>query len=295
MMMFAAALTFLALTTQTDTTLAVKPGMRLEVTNFSGSVEVSGWNRNTLRLEAEHSTRTTIEIETSESAITVSTSGRRGHPGSVEFRIMVPRWMPLSINGPFTDVSVEGTKGGVAVETVKGDVNVKGGGGLLRLSTVQGEVTLEGARGRAKLGSVNGGITISDMIGDVDAETVNGDVVFDHVRSSVIDASTVSGSLNYLGDLLSGGRYQFESHSGDVDVSLLDNPAARIVVSTFSGEFDSDFEVKLNELRRNRRFEFTLGSGSAQLGMESFSGSIRLRRAAAGASAAKKPHEEESR
>jgi hypothetical protein len=48
------------------------------------------------------------------------------------------------------------------------------------------------------------------------------------------------------------------------------------MVSTFSGDFESDFPVPLRETRKGRRFSFSLGSGSAQVSLESFQGTIRL-------------------
>ena len=47
-------------------------------------------------------------------------------------------------------------------------------------------------------------------------------------------------------------------------------------VSTFNGEFASDFPVTLTETRKGKRFNFTIGSGSAQVTLESFQGTIEL-------------------
>jgi hypothetical protein len=58
---------------------------------------------------------------------------------------------------------------------------------------------------------------------------------------------------------------------------------ATISVSTFSGDFESDVPVQLTEQRRGRQFSFTLGSGSARVELQSFSGDIRLVHAGAAA------------
>jgi hypothetical protein len=52
--------------------------------------------------------------------------------------------------------------------------------------------------------------------------------------------------------------------------------SAMVSVSTFSGDFESDFPVPVRETRKGRRFSFTLGAGSAQVSLESFQGTIRL-------------------
>ena len=49
-----------------------------------------------------------------------------------------------------------------------------------------------------------------------------------------------------------------------------------VSVTTYSGEFDSSFPVKVVSSHRNRRMRFTLGSGASELELESFQGAIRL-------------------
>ena len=47
-------------------------------------------------------------------------------------------------------------------------------------------------------------------------------------------------------------------------------------VSTFNGDFESAFPVTLRETRKGKRFSFTIGSGSAQVTLESFQGTVQL-------------------
>jgi hypothetical protein len=49
-----------------------------------------------------------------------------------------------------------------------------------------------------------------------------------------------------------------------------------VSVSTFNGEFASEFPVTLTETRKGTRFSFSVGTGSAQMSVESFQGSIDL-------------------
>ena len=44
----------------TDQTIAVTKGQRLEVNNFAGEVMVKAWNRDELRVTAEHDSRTKV-------------------------------------------------------------------------------------------------------------------------------------------------------------------------------------------------------------------------------------------
>jgi DUF4097 and DUF4098 domain-containing protein YvlB len=104
---------------------------------------------------------------------------------------------------------------------------------------------------------------------------VNGDVELNRVDATSLDAGTVNGDLAYDGPIRSGGRYTLASHNGDITLAVAENASALVTVSTFGGEFESDFPVPVRETRKGRRFSFSLGSGSAQVSLESFQGTIR--------------------
>ena len=57
--------------TVTDTTVAAEPGSRLEVNTFSGEIVVDVWNRNAIRVRAEHNSRTRVTVDASEPTIVV--------------------------------------------------------------------------------------------------------------------------------------------------------------------------------------------------------------------------------
>ena len=266
----------LGLVQQTDTTVTVERGQRLEVHAHGGDIDVKTWARNAIRVEAATSFRTEVQVSTSGSTVNVQTAGRRGPPSSVDLQLTVPVWLPLELSGVNVDVTVNGVKAPITVETVQGDVDVNGGEGLISLQSVQGSVTLRGAKGRIEVHSVNEDVRVSQSSGEVTAESVNGEVMLDRVDAPNLEASTVNGDLSYDGPIRSGGRYTLTSHNGDVTIGVPEGTSASVAVSTFSGDFESDFPVTLSESRKGKRFSFTLGGGSAQVHLESFQGTIRL-------------------
>jgi hypothetical protein len=272
----ATAIALASFAPRTDTTVAVPAGTRLVIENFAGEVVVGTWSKNAVRIEADHSARSTIEIERDGSTLAVRPRGRHGAVSSVDFRITAPASVALEISGTYTDVTVQGSKAEIAVETVRGDVSVTGGAGHIALESVEGEVALEGGRGRAELNSVNAGVRVKDHDGDLVAETVNGEIVLEDVRGASVAASTVNGDVLYDGEMRGGGRYSFATHNGDITVALQAQPNVTVSVATFSGDFYSSFPVKVTSTHRNKRMRFTLGSGSAELELESFQGAIRI-------------------
>src|SRR6266545_3915002 len=186
-----AALT-LAYQGESDTTVAVQAGARLDVNNFGGEIAVRTWSQNSVRVRASHSTRDRVDVSASATAVSVRTSGRRGPSSIVELQITAPTWMALTLSGVYTDITVEGAGDAVTAESVEGDV------------------------------------TVSDAVGKISAESVDGDLRLLHIEASSVDVNTVDGDITYDGTIRDGGRYRLSTHDGDVAVAV--PPNASVVV-----------------------------------------------------------------
>jgi DUF4097 and DUF4098 domain-containing protein YvlB len=278
MMLAIIAAASLALAQQTDTTLSVRQGTRLEVENFGGEIAVRAWNQDRVRIQATHSTRDYISVSASASAIRVEAESRRGMAHLVEYQISVPVWMAVRLSGVSSDMRVEGTRGAVSIETVEGAVTVNGGADEVTAESVEGDVVVSGARGRVTAHSVDGEIRLADIVGDIVTESVDGSIIIEGAQATAVDASTVDGDIYYVGTVRDGGRYDLATHDGAVAISIAEGSNATITVATFDGELDSSFPIPLQRTEPNRRFTFTLGSGSARIHLETFDGRILLRR-----------------
>ena len=184
--------------------------------------------------------------------------------------------MALDISGVYTDITIAGARGPITAETVQGDVSAEGGEGLVSVKSVQGGVSVTGAKGRIEANSVNADVEVRRSSGEISTETVNGGIDLVGTDATTLTATSVNGDLNYDGPLHSGGRYALSTHNGDITVTVAEGASAAVSVSTFNGEFESDFPVTLTETRKGKRFNFTIGSGSAQVTLESFQGTISL-------------------
>lgn len=259
-----------------DTTVQVSRGARLEVTDLRGEVEISTWNRNAVGV-ADSEKGDALAVAAEGSTIRVRPRSHAGR-SDTDVRITVPEWMNVRVQGNRLDVTVTGTRGEVSVETVGGDIRVDGGAGMVSLRSIQGDVRVRHANGRVEAISVNEDVSLEDVDGDVYVETTNGDVVMQGIRSGNARATTVNGDVLYRGTIVNDGRYVFSTHNGDVTVAVPENANATVVVSTYQGDFESEFPIRLSGTSRDRQFSFTLGSGSARLELESFNGEIKLTR-----------------
>src|SRR3989475_1901499 len=71
---------------QTDTTVPVRSGARLEVNNFGGEIAVKTWSRSAVRVEANHSSRDRIQIVASDQSVHVKSEGGRSEEHTSELQ-----------------------------------------------------------------------------------------------------------------------------------------------------------------------------------------------------------------
>lgn len=270
-----------------EKTVDVTKGTRLVLSNQAGEVVVRSWDQDRVRIQANHGARETISAETTDHTLRIRTTraaGSRGPGGLVDYQITVPRWMPVNLTGTYLDATIEGTAAEVTVETVHGNAKVTGGNGAVSLRSVEGVITVDKASGRVSATTVNEGIRITNSSGEINADTTNGDIFIDNAQTSNLEAFTVNGEVTFNGTIRDNGVYKLGTHNGDIRVGLGGANNATIFVRTFQGDFAADFPVQLPEGQNARsgskRFNFTLGSGSARIELQSFGGDIALARKA---------------
>lgn len=263
----------------TDTTISVPAGTRLSLENVGGEVTIRGWDRNQVRIQASHSSRTAVGIRLSETVLRLSPRSSRNMGsmgGVVDYVLTVPAAMNIELGGMYADVIIEGTRGEIKVNTVEGNISVKGGGGSLELSTVNGKIDVSGANGRLNLRAVSDDIAVSDVQGEVLAETVSGDVVLARVDGRRVEAQTVSGDVRFDGALRNDGIYSLLTHSGDITVGIPENASVLVQTAVANGDVSASFGLPTSERSSRRRQQFRFGAGTASLELETFSGDINL-------------------
>ena len=152
------------------------------------------------------------------------------------------------------------------VEGAQGDQVMQGGGPTRRAGDEVVDVAHAGGLFAAGEGAV--GVAGGDGTAQVSWDG----------RFSLGHDVSVQGNLDYEGEIRSGGHYGFSTHNGNIRVAVPAKVSADVSVATFNGNFESSFPVQLTRTGHGKRFRFVLGSGSAELELESFQGAIRLRR-----------------
>jgi DUF4097 and DUF4098 domain-containing protein YvlB len=287
-------------TDQISRTLRLGRNGTLDLQNVSGDIVVTGGNGNDVRIEATKRVRhpnesdarallraIDVRIEERNGSVDVRTDypRRSNWSGSVDFTVSVPREANVILHSVSGDIRVSNLNGELRAETTSGDVQATSVGRIRQAKTISGDLEITGSDGdEVAAATVSGTIVVRDVKArTVDLQAVSGDMRLTDVESDRLSGRSVSGNVEFSGRLARNGRYEFQSHSGDVRVSPLGSTGFTIEASTFSGNLQSDFPVTLqgnppNRFGPGRRgpIRGTFGDGSAVLSLQSFSGNITI-------------------
>ncbi|HUF77125.1 MAG TPA: DUF4097 family beta strand repeat-containing protein [Longimicrobiales bacterium] len=260
-----------------DTVIDARRGDRVVIELVTGDVAISAWERDAVEVRAS-SGGGPVGLRRSGSAIQVVPSESRGRARSVDATLRVPRWIDLEIGSRSLDLSVTGTAGAIRVGNVSGDVRIQDVAGPVEVRSIRGEIEIIDARGGVRASSQGDDVVLTRVSGSVEAHSGDGDIVLQDVRSEAVRVEAQDGDVSFSGTIAPGGDYGFYVHDGDATIAVPAETSAQVSVSTFDGEFQSDFTVRVESFTSGRGFDFMLGDGSARIRIEVFDGEIRLLR-----------------
>src|SRR5689334_462506 len=130
-----------------EKTLAADPHGTVEISNFSGTIEVTAWDRPEVEVKADPGS----------GADHISAEGEHGHinikvivshhGSSTNLRVRIPKESELDITGVSADISVADVEGELMLKTVSGRVKSDVFQKEVEVKTVSGDVVI---RGRGK-------------------------------------------------------------------------------------------------------------------------------------------------
>jgi DUF4097 and DUF4098 domain-containing protein YvlB len=267
---------------------ALKSGGRLYVETLNGSIEVTGWDQETVDISGtkyastqENLNALKIDIVATGDSVrirTVRPSERRGNMGAKYF-IKVPRKTALerleSSNGA---VRVEDIEGPVRLRTSNGGLHVLRVRGDVEATTSNGGVELTEVLGRTVVKTSNGGIRASQVKGTFDVQTSNGGI-----RAELMDAepgrpvrlASSNGSIELTMNRLENDIEASTSNSS-ITVRLPAAVAATLKAHTSNSSISSDFEVAARGEVSKTHLEGTIGGGGRMVDLSTSNGSIKL-------------------
>lgn len=250
----------------------ISPTGRISLENIQGSVRVTSWDRNEVKVDAiktaytkERMAEAQIKIDATADLVRIKTSypfgdlnftgdddGRYRNPASVEYTLTVPRNARIDsielING---DLTIEGIAGDTKGSSINGRVQARKLTGTVKLSTINGtlEATFEALDDSKPiaLGSVNGQVVLiipSDANAILRAGTVFGGIKNDFglpVRRGDYVGRELAGQLGR-----GGARIKLANVNGGINIQHAADgrtlsPATSLLAEGSSGD-DEDWD-----------------------------------------------------
>ena len=203
---------------------------RVSLENINGNVEITGWERDEVQIDAVKSARdqqrldeAKIEVEGSGDSVKIRTRYPEGqtndNPASIHYTLHVPAQAQLD--------KINLVNGNLDISQVLGEVNA---------SLVNGKLTAHDLSGRAKFSTVNGSSHVEYRtlanVSEVKISAVNGSInlVLPASPNAEVSASTVNGSIKTDFPMQVEGKFMGQRLSG-----TLGSGGTRIDLSNVNG------------------------------------------------------------
>lgn len=275
-------------------TLQLGANGSLELKNVSGNITVTaGSGRDTTvqiarlskgRTDADARLgleRVKVQVDTRGDRATVDTTysseNRPPYSVNVDYTVTAPAGTRLTVRSISGNATVKGITGDVSVDVVSGEIRITDGN-VSSATTISGDVQITNA-------NVNGSMNVSTVSGTMTLEQIkcrrlSGSVISGEVHARDVscdnaELKSLSGSVDYTGPLTKNGRYELQTHSGNVHVTITGSVGFELQASTFSGQVRLDPPLQLERSTLTRKSaRGTVGDGSAVVTATAFSGDV---------------------
>jgi hypothetical protein len=262
---------------------------QLELSNIRGSVEIRPGEEGIIRIQVTKdgnsgdASRTEIELsQAADGAVKAATHFPEGgwswlfgsFPCRVDYVVQAPRKCSLKINGVSSAALADGFEGEFSFHTVSGEMNLQHLSGPVKVNTVSGKVELADLAGDLNLTTVSGKVSGRGIQGPLHLNTVSGQVALDESSLSSVDATTVSGRMEYQ-TAFGAGPYRFNSVSGDVELLVPPETRCSAELHAISGKLYTKLPAT-SIARQNGNQTAEIQGGGVKVYLHSVSGNLSL-------------------
>jgi hypothetical protein len=267
----------------------LKSGARLTLENMNGSVEILGWEKESVDVmgtkyasDQDVLKRMKIDVTSTPDSIAIRTIKPDGHRGGAgaKYVLRVPYKVLLD-----------------RVRTSNGSIRVENVEGLARLSTSNGSTRVIRVRGPVEANTSNSSIEATDVEGDLKLHTSNGSIRAENVKGA-FEADTSNSSITArITDPKPDTRLKLDTSNGSIDLTLAayrnneilaDTSNSSITVrlpgqvdaqlraSTSDSNITTDYEIATTGKMSKSHMEGRIGKGGPMITLDTSNGSIRL-------------------
>lgn len=256
------------------------PEGRVEISNISGAVTVSGWERSAIEITGTlgRGVERLDFLRDGELTLIEVVYPERASSGASYLHIRVPTGSDLQVTTVSASIQARDVHGRQRLTTVSGDLVAQSFGEDLEAETVSGDITITGndVTAHTALKVVSGNIETTSISGELDASTVSGRIRASGRALSRARLGTTSGRIQLNAGLLPGGRFDLSTTSGRIELLLDHDADLDVDAQTFSGSIGNCFGVEPTRSRftPERTLRYQGGEANRSVRIRSMSGRI---------------------
>lgn len=256
----------------------------LRIHNMVGSVAVHGWDKDTVLVRGTIAAGDNFYVGggyTGAKMFVESANERDPKPSRLE--LWVPARVRLWVKTATANIDVSDVAGGLDLYVVSGTIDVTGNPHELNAEAIDGDIHITGSPAWLRAKSATGAITLQGASADAGLSTVSGPIRIDG-GAGVFERTkieTVTGSITFAGKLDRSGGFDFDTHSGSVDISIPPKTSATLSVVTIAGTITNNLSKKIptpGRFGRGSELVVDDNGGGAKVSVRTFKGPVTLRR-----------------
>jgi hypothetical protein len=254
----------------------------LRIVNMVGSIVVHGWNKDTVMVRGTLGAGDQFFMGggyTGAKMFVESANDRDPKPARLE--VWVPARARVWVKTASASIDVSDVTGGLDLYTVSGAIDVTGNPHELNAEAIDGDIHITGSPPWVRAKSASGTIVFQGASSDAAFSTVSGAVKVDGGVFERTKIETVTGNINFSGQLDRSGAFDFDTHSGTIDLAIPEKTPASFSVVTIAGGITNSLS-KASPIpgRFGRGAELTtdVSGGGAKMSVRAFKGQVTIRR-----------------
>ncbi|MFZ0388901.1 MAG: DUF4097 family beta strand repeat-containing protein [Calditrichia bacterium] len=224
-------------------TVKLNPGSLIILENVNGSIEIEGWNKEEVSIEAHKVVKSddrekaeeylkAIQIEVQEENSTLRINTRKGTTNNGLFEDGNPVNINYKLKVPLrSDLQVSSTNGGIAVLRIEG---------------------------KLELHTTNGRIKADEISGNVNANTTNGSL-----------------SVNFR-NVKTDDNMEFHTTNGSIDLQIPESIQCDLQAKTSNGTITTDFPLEIKGKYNSKQVDAKINGGGGRLDLKTTNGRISI-------------------
>jgi hypothetical protein len=181
---------------------------------------------------------------------------------------------PVKVESATGSIKVNGVERQTSLHTLSGSIDAENIGDDLRASSASGSVTASKIKGDVRISALSGGTQIIGPGGRVDADTASGTVEVQGATRDV-KARAISGTVNVQGNPGDSSYWDLKTASGVVHLGVPSNANFRLSAEASSGQIKTDVPIVIEEQGKHS-LRARMGNGGGRVEVHTISGEIRV-------------------